>query len=76
MVSGAVSYTHLAAFCVPGLEIKRIMSVEDKIQFIKDSGFDYLIMLAFDEEMKNMTKDEFVDKYVYGLNVKLSLIHI
>ncbi len=63
-----------AAFCVPGLEIKRIMSVEDKIQFIKDSGFDYLIMLAFDEEMKNMTKDEFVDKYVYGLNVKYAVV--
>jgi riboflavin kinase/FMN adenylyltransferase len=56
-----------AAYCRPGVDVKRLMSPDDKIAFIKNAGIDYLFMYTFDDYIKNMSKEEFVAKFIAGV---------
>jgi riboflavin kinase/FMN adenylyltransferase len=59
-----------AAYCSPGIDVKRLMSLDDKVAYMKNAGIDYLFMYPFDDYIKNMSKEEFVDRFIFGLHVK------
>lgn len=63
-----------AAFCCPGLDVKRLMSPEDKIDFLKKEGIDYLFMYEFDDYIKNMSKEDFVVNFIAGFNIRQTVI--
>ncbi len=63
-----------AAYCGPELEVKRLMSLNDKVAYMKHAGIDYLFMYAFDDAIKNMSKEDFVAKFIAGCNVRHTVI--
>ena len=49
-------------------KIKLITPKEDKINIIKKLGIDELIILEFNDKLRNITKEEFIDKVLLKIN--------
>lgn len=47
-----------------------LTSLEDKIDILKKLNIDYLFLLEFNDETKNLTPDEFIKKVILKLNPK------
>ncbi len=47
-----------------------ITSLDDKIEILESCGVDYLIILRFDDKVKNLSCDEFIHKIIVKLNAK------
>lgn len=51
-------------------EVKYITLIKDKIELIKDLGFDYLFIVPFTKKFANFSPEEFIEHYIVQLNVK------
>lgn len=49
---------------------KHLMSLEDKIDFMKKYEFDYLFVLSFNDELAKMEPDKFINEYLVKTKVK------
>jgi len=47
-----------------------LMSLDDKIKLFKKYSVDYVLVIDFDDELMNMDKLEFVEKYLINLGIK------
>ena len=54
--------------------VKHITSLDDKIDILSKLGLDYLFILEFDQEVKNLTPIEFIDKIIKSLNAREIII--
>ena len=52
------------------LEPKRLMTLEEKIDFLEKKGIDYLFIIHFDHEMMNLSDVRFMDMVTRNLNMK------
>ncbi|CAM3705285.1 bifunctional riboflavin kinase/FAD synthetase [Mesobacillus zeae] len=50
--------------------VEYITPIEDKIQYIRGMGVDYLFVVHFTQEFSNLLPQEFIDQYVIDLNVR------
>lgn len=48
----------------------RIMGLEDKVEYFEQLGIDYLFIYDFDEELMNITKEDYVRIFIDGCNIK------
>ncbi len=48
----------------------RIMSAEDRIAHFESLGIDYLFLYDFDDYLMNITKENFVNDFINGCNVR------
>lgn len=51
----------------------RLMSLDDKIAMMDQMGTDYLFLYEFTEEIRNISKADFVKRFLYECNVKLAV---
>lgn len=51
----------------------RLLSLEDKISMMEEMGTDYLFLFEFTDEVRNITKQEFIRRFLYQSNVKLAV---
>lgn len=49
---------------------KQLMSLEDKIDFMKKYDFDYLFVLSFSNKLASMEPDKFIDEYLIKTKIK------
>ena len=66
LAKGIITFTNHPSSYVSN-EIKQILSLEDKIKEL--SNLDYLIILDFNEELKNLSADDFI-KFLQKNNIK------
>ena len=49
---------------------KFLMTLEDREEFLEKIGMDYFLVLEFTEEVKDMSKEEFIEKVLIPLKAK------
>lgn len=49
---------------------KSLMTLTDKIEFLKAYNFDYLFVLSFNHEIAKMDPKQFINQFIIGLNIK------
>lgn len=47
-----------------------LSSLEDKIAILEEYGFDYLLLIVFDEEVANLLPEKFIDEYIIKQPIK------
>lgn len=57
-----------------GLEEKVLFTIEEKIEIFKDLGIDYLFFIEFNENIKNLTSDEFIKILNSNLDIKYLIV--
>jgi len=53
---------------------KHITSIQDKEKILNDIGIDYLFVLDFDDEVKGLSPEDFIEKIVLSLGAKEVII--
>ena len=48
----------------------RLISLEDKIGMMEEMGTDYLFLYEFTDEVRNISKEDFIERFLYRCNVK------
>jgi riboflavin kinase/FMN adenylyltransferase len=51
----------------------RLMTLEDKIEWMEKLGTEYLFLYDFTDEIKNITKDQFIEFFLKRWNVKYAV---
>lgn len=63
--------THPAAVLAPDRAPTRLSTLKRRFELLEASGIDRIAVLGFDESMRDMAPDEFVDRFlVEGLNTR------
>jgi riboflavin kinase/FMN adenylyltransferase len=63
--------THPAAVLAPDRAPTRLSTLKRRFELLEASGIDRIAVLSFDESMRDLTPDEFVDRFlVDGLNTR------
>lgn len=63
--------THPAAVLAPDRAPTRLSTLKRRFELLEASGIDRIAVLGFDESMRDMASDEFVDRFlVEGLNTR------
>lgn len=69
--------THPAAVLAPDRAPTRLSTLKRRFELLETSGIDRIALLGFDESMRDMTPEEFVDRFlVEGLNTRFVAVGV
>jgi riboflavin kinase/FMN adenylyltransferase len=69
--------THPAAVLAPDRAPTRLSTLKRRFELLETSGIDRIAVLGFDESMRDMTPEEFVDRFlVEGLNTRFVAVGV
>lgn len=59
-----------AAYIAGSIAPQRLMKLSDKTELLAEMGIDYLYMYPFDEEMRNLSAEDFFERVIIANGVK------
>ncbi len=62
-----------AVFITQSKKPSRLLSTEDKISMLEELGTEYLFLFEFTENVKNMSKDDFIKIFLKKFNVRYAV---